>query len=54
MIVIAAIVIGAALGWRRAGRLGGKTADRLQYAAGFAIALAIPALFLTIFLERSL
>ena len=38
MIVIAAAIIGAFLGWRRAGKLGGTWRDRAQYAAGFGIA----------------
>ncbi|MDO5631380.1 MAG: hypothetical protein Q4G22_06030 [Paracoccus sp. (in: a-proteobacteria)] len=54
MIVIAAIVIGALLGWHRAAQLGGTTRDRIQYAAVFAIAFAILGLFATIFMERSL
>lgn len=54
MIVIAAAVIGAILGWRRAGRLGGTRRDRAQYAAGFAIAFALPGLFATVILDRVL
>ncbi|MDO5612242.1 MAG: hypothetical protein Q4G14_03250 [Paracoccus sp. (in: a-proteobacteria)] len=54
MIVIAAIVIGALLGWRRAAQMGGALRDRAQYAAVFAIAFAILGLFATVFIERSL
>lgn len=54
MIVIAAIVIGAALGWRRAGQLGGNRRDQVQYAAGFGLAFAVLGLFATIFVERML
>ncbi|MDP0928795.1 hypothetical protein Q0601_16545 [Paracoccus onubensis] len=52
MIVIAAIVIGAFLGWRRAAKLGGNRRDRAQYAAGYALAFAVLGLFATIFLDR--
>lgn len=52
MIVILALIIGAAIGWIRAGKLGGKPADRLQYAAAHGMALAVPAIFLTIYLSR--
>ena len=52
MIVIAAAIIGAILGWRRAGQLGGTQRDRAQYAAGFAMALALLGLFATIILDR--
>lgn len=52
MIVIAAVVIGALLGWHRAGRLGGSARDRAQYAAAFAIAFAVLGLFATILLDR--
>lgn len=52
MIVIAALVIGAILGWRRAGRLGGGTKDRAQYAAVFGLIALLLGLFLTIALER--
>ena len=45
MIVIAAIIIGAALGWRRAGQLGGTRADRVQYAIAFALGLAMIGVF---------
>ncbi|MDO5706356.1 MAG: hypothetical protein Q4G49_14995 [Paracoccus sp. (in: a-proteobacteria)] len=54
MILIAAIVIGALLGWRRAAALGGAVRDRIQYAAAFAIGFAILGLFATILIERLL
>ncbi|WP_169447688.1 hypothetical protein [Paracoccus zeaxanthinifaciens] len=53
MIVIAAIVIGAALGWHRAGKLGGDTRDRIQYAAVHAIALAAAGVLATVVIDRS-
>lgn len=52
MIIIAALIFGAAIGWFRAGKLGGNRADRLQYAAAHAIALAVIGLFVTIALGR--
>ncbi|WP_198026309.1 hypothetical protein [Paracoccus sphaerophysae] len=54
MIVIAAIVLGALIGDARARRARGNRKDRLQYAAGHAIALAIPALFATILIDRAM
>lgn len=52
MIVILAVVIGAFLGWRRAGQLGGTRRDRLQYAAAFGMAFAVIGLFATVILDR--
>lgn len=52
MIVLACLILGAAIGWMRAARQGGKLADKLQYAAAHAMALAIPGIFLTIYLGR--
>lgn len=54
MIVIAAAVIGAILGWRRAGQLGGDRRDRAQYAGAYAIGLAMVGLFATVIIERML
>ena len=52
MIVIAAFLLGAAVGWMRAAKAGGGTADKLQYAAAHAIALGLAGLFLTVLLSR--
>lgn len=52
MIVIAAALIGAILGWRRAAKLGGTRRDRAQYAAGFAMAFGVLGLFATVILDR--
>lgn len=52
MIVIAAAIIGAFLGWRRAGQLGGRRRDRAQYAAAFAMAFAVMGLFATVIIDR--
>lgn len=52
MIVIASMIAGALLGWRRAARLGGDMRDRAQYAAGYGMALAVAGLFLTVILDR--
>jgi hypothetical protein len=52
MIVIAGVLGGAIWGaWLARSRQGTK-ADMAQYAAGYAIALGILGLFLTIFIER--
>ncbi|MDN5568090.1 MAG: hypothetical protein L0G27_04975 [Paracoccus sp. (in: a-proteobacteria)] len=52
MIVIAAFIIGAFLGWRRAGKLDGNRRDRVQYAVAFAVGFAIIGLFITVFIDR--
>ena len=52
MIVLAAILVGALIGWTRASRLGGSRADRLQYAAALALGFAALGVFLTILLAR--
>ena len=52
MIIIAAIIVGAFLGWLRARTYGGNSRDRLQYAVAFAIAFAIIALFATVIIDR--
>lgn len=53
MIVIIAALIGAALGWRRAARLGGNRKDKLQYAVVFALGLAVIGVFATILIHRA-
>ena len=40
MILIAALIFGALLGWRRATQLGGNTRDRVQYAVAYALGFA--------------
>lgn len=52
MIVIAAFLIGAAIGWVRAAKAGGTTADKLQYAAAHGLALTVLGVFLTVYLTR--
>ncbi|MEF9604204.1 hypothetical protein O4J55_18360 [Paracoccus sp. PXZ] len=52
MIVIAAFILGAAIGWMRAAKAGGNRADKLQYAAAHALALTVLGVFLTILLSR--
>ena len=52
MIVIAFLILGAAIGWMRAAKQGGKLADKLQYAAAHAMALAVLGIFVTIYLSR--
>ncbi|WP_168217430.1 hypothetical protein [Paracoccus liaowanqingii] len=52
MIVIIAAIVGAALGWRRAAKLGGTRSDRVQYAVAFALGCAMIGVFATIFVHR--
>ncbi len=54
MIVIFALILGAAYGWMRATKLEGNRADRLQYAAGFGLAFAVIGLVVTVVLSRYL
>ncbi|MFE3835647.1 apolipoprotein acyltransferase [Pseudogemmobacter sonorensis] len=54
MIVIAAGVMGAAIGGFSARRKGGRPADIAQYAAAHAILFGLLGLFLTIAIERML
>ena len=51
--MLAALVLGAAIGAWRAKQRGGKALDMLQYAAAHAIPLMIVAMFVTIILDRS-
>ena len=53
MIVIAALLIGAFVGWRRGVAIGGNTKDRAWYAGVFAILFALAGLFITVFLARA-
>lgn len=48
MILTAAFITGAAIGWWRARQLHGNTLDKLQYAGSHAIALSLLALVLTL------
>lgn len=52
MIVIASFIIGAFYGWNRAARLNGNRADKVQYAAGFALAFTVIGLILTVVVDR--
>ncbi|WP_195759828.1 hypothetical protein [Paracoccus sp. S-4012] len=54
MIVLAALILGAVLGWRRAAAIGGNTKDRVQYAAVHAILFALLGMFATILVDRAL
>jgi hypothetical protein len=53
MVILAALVFGALMGWGIARRRGGRGLDQLQYAAGYAIAWGIVGVFVTIFLIRA-
>lgn len=52
MIVIAALVIGTLIGWRRASRLKGNRMDRLQYAAAHALGFAALGVLATVIIDR--
>lgn len=52
MIVILGLLLGAALGALNAKRQGGRTADMLQYGAGYGVAFAILGLIITIAIDR--
>lgn len=52
MIVIICAIIGFALGWYRAGRAGGNTKDRVQWALAHMIALILLGLFATLIIDR--
>jgi len=54
MIVLAGLVFGAVFGAYTARKRGGNRLDMAQYAAGYAIALMLLGLFVTIFIERAL
>ena len=54
MIVLAAFILGAFLGWRRAAAIGGNAKDRSWYAGVFAILFALAGVFVTVILERAL
>ena len=54
MIVIAAFLIGAALGASIAARRNGNRLDMAQYGAVFGIGFAVAGVFLTVALERML
>lgn len=54
MIVIAALILGALIGWRRGAAIGGNAKDRTWYAGVFGILFALAGLILTIVLERAL
>ncbi|MEM6620191.1 MAG: hypothetical protein AAF631_12955 [Pseudomonadota bacterium] len=51
MIGVAAAVVGAAIGWWRAGKGGGNRLDKLQFAAVFAIIFFLAGIALTIALD---
>ncbi|WP_284154934.1 hypothetical protein [Algicella marina] len=53
MIPLVFAIAGALLGWFRAARAGGRTADKLQYATAHAIAFAILGLFVGIVAVRT-
>ena len=52
MVILAALVFGALMGWGVAKRRGGRGVDMAQYAAGYAIAWGIVGVFVTILIDR--
>ncbi|MCI2398230.1 hypothetical protein [Aliiroseovarius subalbicans] len=54
MIVIAAAILGGILGYRNAAKRGGNRLDKLQYTVVYGIAFTLVALFVTVFIDRSL
>lgn len=52
MILLAAFVLGALVGWRRASTRGGDRLDHWQYAAVHGIALTLAAVALTVLAGR--
>jgi len=52
MLAIIGGILGVALGWWRATKRGGDTADKLQYAAAHGIALLLVGYFIALFLVK--
>ncbi|WBU61412.1 hypothetical protein [Paracoccus albus] len=52
MIVIACAIIGFALGWMRAGRVGGNSKDKAQWALAHMFAFVLLGLFATLIIDR--
>ena len=52
MIPLIALIVGFAVGWRRAGRRGGGSADKGQYAIGHAIGFGLLAFLVTLVAVR--
>jgi hypothetical protein len=52
MIFPLAFLLGAVVGWRRAGRRGGDRLDQLQYGAAHGIAFALAAFALALLASR--
>lgn len=52
MYILAGLLIGAYIGYRRAAKRGGNGFDKAQYAAVHGILLALVGLFLTVALNR--
>lgn len=51
MYASAAFILGAVIGWIRASRFGGNTADKFQYAIAHALALFLLGLVITVFAD---
>ena len=53
MLAIIGGILGIALGWWRATKRGGNTADKLQYAVAHGIALLLLGYFIALFLVKA-
>lgn len=49
MIIVAAFLVGCAIGWMRAARRGGTTADKVQFALAHGIPAALAGLAFVVF-----
>ena len=52
MIVLGGVLVGAIIGVLTAGKRGGATLDKVQYATGFGIAFGLLGLILTVVIHR--
>ena len=53
MIALACLLIGCAVGWMRAAKRGGQTADKLLYAVGHGLAFGLVAMAVGVGLHAS-
>ena len=53
MVALICLIIGCAVGWLRAARRGGTTADKALYAGGHGVGFGLLAMFMGILLHAS-
>ena len=53
ILAIIGAIIGIALGWVRAKKRGGNTADKLQYAVAHGIAFLLAGFFIALFMAKA-